>query len=526
MLKFFPRVMRSAAVAIILLSVSRMAVAQTFSPAPGSVAAQALLLHGLIAEWHGTADGRDFKLVKAGVDKHLRADGALDVSGSDAVALGLPLVVMYRVTLEPKYWQAAVAVHERLAADRRVPPQDRYAATTFLAAYAATAPTDFKEVMQIVSPLNSTTENKGHPLSAEDLAWPMAAMVDALDWLPETAPERTDLLKQFVASARSPKPAASRENATGSRLQNYALLKGVRRGWLPSSFETGAVKAAQLLHSEAGVDARGQDLREAAAAMLLSSEMAQSATATMARGKTVAVDAWFNSQRRRSATGGEELFHYKWEDDSNNGFSFFGRAFQGYGATLSTLARPTAQSLKDAKVYLIVSPDIPIKNPKPNYVAPEDVEAVAAWVSGGGVLVLMQNDGANAEFEHFNTLSERFGIHFNPVDVNPVEGNKFEQGRVVIPAEATGIFHQAHNAYMKDICTIATQIPARPVLRDLVRNNGDVFMAVAKYGKGTVYGVVDPWLYNEYTDGRKLGPEWDQFAAAKELARWALEQVR
>ncbi len=25
-------------------------------------------------------------------------------------------------------------------------------------------------------------------------------------------------------------------------------------------------------------------------------------------------------------------------------------------------------------------------------------------------------------------------------------------------------------------------------------------MATAKYGKGTVYAMVDPWLYNEYTD--------------------------
>jgi unsaturated rhamnogalacturonyl hydrolase len=50
-------------------------------------------------------------------------------------------------------------------------------------------------------------------------------------------------------------------------------------------------------------------------------------------------------------------------------------------------------------------------------------------------------------------------------------------------------------------------------------------MATAKYGKGTVYAMVDPWLYNEYTDGRKLPAFYDNFAAGNELVRWVLEQI-
>jgi unsaturated rhamnogalacturonyl hydrolase len=50
-------------------------------------------------------------------------------------------------------------------------------------------------------------------------------------------------------------------------------------------------------------------------------------------------------------------------------------------------------------------------------------------------------------------------------------------------------------------------------------------MATAKYGKGTVFATVDPWLYNEYTDGRKLAEPYDNFAAGKELMRWILAQV-
>jgi len=39
--------------------------------------------------------------------------------------------------------------------------------------------------------------------------------------------------------------------------------------------------------------------------------------------------------------------------------------------------------------------------------------------------------------------------------------------------------------------------------------------------------VTDPWLYNEYVDHRnKLPLEFDTYAAAKDLARWALEQAK
>jgi unsaturated rhamnogalacturonyl hydrolase len=50
-------------------------------------------------------------------------------------------------------------------------------------------------------------------------------------------------------------------------------------------------------------------------------------------------------------------------------------------------------------------------------------------------------------------------------------------------------------------------------------------MATAKFGKGTVFATVDPWLYNEYTDGRKLPAEYDNYAAGKDLARWIFAQV-
>ena len=51
-------------------------------------------------------------------------------------------------------------------------------------------------------------------------------------------------------------------------------------------------------------------------------------------------------------------------------------------------------------------------------------------------------------------------------------------------------------------------------------------MAVAKVGKGTVFAVGDPWLYNEYTDGRRLPAEYDNYKAMVDLTRWLIDQSK
>ena len=239
--------------------------------------------------------------------------------------------------------------------------------------------------------------------------------------------------------------------------------------------------------------------------------------------KTVLLDAWFNSQTRKNAAGQTELFHYKWDDDANSGFAFFGRAFQRYGVKLETeTTAPTMADLSRVQIYVIASPDIPVKNPTPNYMDKASGDAIQAWVKAGGVLILMENDVTNSEFDHFNTLSERFGIHFNPVIRNKVDGDKWEMATVMIPA-GTGVFERPHKAYLKEICTIRVSGPAKAVVTD----QGDVVMAVAKYGKGTVFAVVDPWVYNEYVDRRnRLPVDYDGFAAAIVLAGWAVRHAK
>lgn len=172
-------------------------------------------------------------------------------------------------------------------------------------------------------------------------------------------------------------------------------------------------------------------------------------------GPTVMLDAWFNSQQRKNAAGQTEYFHYKWNDVSDSGFSLLGQIFQSYGIALDTLySAPTVKNLKRAQYYNIVSPDIPVKNPHPNY------------------------DPANADIEHLNLIADRFGIHFNSVLGHHVIGDDLAAGQIAVGGGGP-LFHDPHILYMKDTCTISLKAPATSLLED----KGDILMATAKYGK-------------------------------------------
>ena len=94
-------------------------------------------------------------------------------------------------------------------------------------------------------------------------------------------------------------------------------------------------------------------------------------------------------------------------------------------------------------------------------------------------------------------------------------------GKILVPA-GHPIFKRARELYLKEISTLSLTPPAKPSIED----KGAVIIAVSKFGKGTVFAVGDPWLYNEYTDGRKLPREYDNYKAARDLALWVIEQSR
>ncbi len=264
------------------------------------------------------------------------------------------------------------------------------------------------------------------------------------------------------------------------------------------------------------------DPKGVGAFLLAASEMEMAARSTEGQGQTAVVDAWYNSQTRKNAAGQMELFHYKWSDMANSGFSLFGHIWRSYGVAtkMITSGADISRISEDAQFYIIVSPDNPSKTPNPHYMTTEDAEQVAQWVRAGGVLLMMENDPDNADIPHLDLLADKFGLHFDNVLVHHVIDDQFEMGRIDLSAAAPPFTHP-HVLYMKDTCSLTLSADARPLLRDKA---GALLMAYAKYGKGMAFAVTDPWLYNEYTDGRKLPPEYDNFAGGVELVHWLLEQ--
>ena len=236
---------------------------------------------------------------------------------------------------------------------------------------------------------------------------------------------------------------------------------------------------------------------------------------------TILLDAWYNSQTRPGPDGKPQLYHYKWDDTTNSGYSLFGQMWRDAGVSTGTLTtEPTESSLKKAQYYLITSPDNVAKNPNPHYMTSADADVIARWVRRGGTLLLMENDPANADISHMDLLADRFGLHFNNVLVHHVVGDDFPAGKIDVGAMPP--FKHPHIIYMKDTCSLALSGKARA----LVVWKGDTLMAWTRYGRGRVVAVTDPWLYNEYTDGKKLPPIYDQQAAGREFVDWVVEQHR
>ncbi len=207
---------------------------------------------------------------------------------------------------------------------------------------------------------------------------------------------------------------------------------------------------------------------------------------------------------------------------SNGGYYLWGDVFNRLGAGTATLSSaPTAANLTRANVYIIVDPDTDKETSKPNFISAADIKAISGWVKKGGVLVLMANDTGNCEFTHLNELAKTFGIRFNEDSLNRVQGTQFEQGKVLVDSP-NAVFTTAKTLYLKEISSLSLSKPATPLLSQ----NGKVLMATAKFGKGTVFAVGDPWLYDEYTDGRELPAEYENFKAMNDLSRWLLAQVK
>ena len=581
---------------------------------------EGVLLDGVLAEWRVTGDGRLFAYVKAAVDHSVDKDGVIDFGGGrafpvdqhsmDDIEMGRSVLTVYSVLQQERYYKAATFLEQQMHAQPKnaaggywhkgiYPNQmwldGAYMAEPFMEGYGATfdkAEDRASAVRQLLlmdehmrdaktgllhhgwdPSLQMGWADKRTGLSPEiwsrAMGWYAMALVDVLEQMPETDPQRPALVgvagQVLTAVARyqdGPSglwwqvmdKGGQKGNyleASASCMFVYAMAKGVRlgvaapsleqavtKGWAgiqktfvkPDGTLSGTVKVAGLggkpyrsgtYDYYIGEEVGDNDAKGVGAYLLALSEMTQrqqaGALVEKARGRTVLVDGWFNSQTRKTPAGNTQLFHYKWQDDANSGYSAWGRMFAAYGMHTRVLDHaPRAEDLKGVAVYVIVSPDIPALNPEPHFMDESSAAVIEAWVKRGGVLALMENDSEHADQTHLDLLSDRFGIHFNAVTRNREIGNDYANTIVPIAAGTGGIFQRAHRALMKETCTLTASGAAKLVLAE----GGDGFMAVTRSGRGVVYANVDPWVYNEYTDGRKLPLDEDNFAGGLELTRW------
>lgn len=402
------------------------------------------------------------------------------------------------------------------------------------------------------------------------LGWYGMALVDALEQYPAGHPGADTLagiLNRFATSIIAmqdkasgvwydipalPKEKGNYLEASASSMLVYTLAKGVRLGYLPEKYlanaktgYAGLVKnfykiedGGANLHGTVSVSGLGgkpyrdgsfayymsekvivNDPKGMGAFIQAANEMELVKNGFIGLGKTVLLDRFFNNEFR-TEFGEQKRFHYTWEDMTHSGFATMGNLFRDRGAkTLSLDEAPTAANLKGANVYIIVDADTEKETAKPNFMTEESARNIAEWVKGGGVLLLFANDKGNAELTKFNTLAAKFGIRFNEDNHNMVKNDQFEQGAVAIDA-ANPVFKGVNKVYVKELASLALTAPAQAI----VRKDGLNVMATAKYGKGMVFAIGDPWLYNEYVDGRKLPAEFQNHEAARALVQWALTQ--
>jgi unsaturated rhamnogalacturonyl hydrolase len=134
--------------------------------------------------------------------------------------------------------------------------------------------------------------------------------------------------------------------------------------------------------------------------------------------------------------------------------------------------------------------------------------------------------GRNCEFEHFNQLSQRFGITFDEDLRNELPNARDRSPGTFSAAQFPDhpLFKDVKMIFMKEICTLGVRASARPLLiADKQHGEGkDIIMAAAQVGKGLVFAVGDPWIYNEYIDVTSPNLTIENRKAANNLAQWLL----
>ena len=398
------------------------------------------------------------------------------------------------------------------------------------------------------------------------MGWYMMALVDVLDLFPMDHPKRYELIRIFRELSSSlmdyrdsklklwyqvvdkGQEVGNYIETSGSLMFIYAFAKGTNKGYLSDKYYKIASESFKSLQNNfitvkngimnltnvcAGAGLGGNPYRDGSynyyiheqtrindfkgyGPLLLASLELEKGKIDKYKNKRVGLDYFYNNEYKNN-----KRYHYIWEDQDNSGFSELGSIIKKLGVEIdSIVTAPSTKILNKYDIYIIVDPDTPDESPKPNYIDVSAIKDIKAWVKNGGVLLLMANDSANCEFTHLNQLGKEFGIYFNGNSKNRVTGKYYDMGAFNnLPDHA--IFKGVKKIFLKEISTIKLSKKAVPVL--IQKDN--VFMAASQYGKGFVFAVGDPWLYNEYIDTRKLPQGFDNYKAAENLFEWLLSKT-
>ncbi|WP_447642986.1 MULTISPECIES: glycoside hydrolase family 88 protein [Chitinophagaceae] len=576
-----------------------------------------VVLEGTAATWKSSANGKYFQYIQERIDPYIDTKGniatyKMEDYNLDNIKNGRSLLLLYKVTLQKKYWEAATLLWKQLEQQPRTPSggfwhkhiypnqiwlDGLYMAQPFYAEYAALAhkdavfddiATQFKLIYEKTRDpktgllyhgwdeskqekwANQQTGLSPH-IWARAMGWYMMALVDVLDYFPKEHPQRPQLLQILNNCTQAVVRYQSKKNdlwydildmetrqgnypeASASCMFVYTLAKSVHNQYIPKWYWTNAqkgfaaiekqfidVKNGQtILSGTVSVSGLGgkpryrdgsfeyymservipNDMKGIGAYLLAANEIAQ--TSQKDNG-SVLLDNYFNNEWAKLPTGDPIPYHYLWHEEDNNGFSFFGQIWKNNGYQLATLKEaPTKENLDKNKVYIIVDPDTEKETATPNYMNTKYANTISQWVKKGGKLLLLANDSGNCDLVHFNILAEKFGFAFNQDSKNKVQGYQFEQGAITIPSN-NEVFPYTRKIYLKEISTI--HILNKKNTSTILSNNGNTIMVAVRYGKGLICAVGDPWLYNEYVDGRKLPSDYQNFQAAKDLVNWISKQ--
>jgi unsaturated rhamnogalacturonyl hydrolase len=407
------------------------------------------------------------------------------------------------------------------------------------------------------------------------MGWYGMALVDALDFYPANHPGKDSLIQilqrwsSAILKVQDPKDGIwfdildapndprNYKEASASSMFTLTLLKAIRKGYIAHNYLDQAKKAYAGLLKNFIVNENGQTnlkgtvsvsglggnpYRDGSLEYYFKEPVVENDPKGMGaflqatveaefnhelikkpselKQPIVLLDAFYNNELKKDAYGRDTRWHYAWEDISNGGFGMLGKQFESKGAQLKTLlTAPTASTLSQASVYLIVDPDNLKDNPAPNYMNVADALVISNWVKEGGVLVLLANDSSNCDLVHLNLLAEKFGIHFTNESINMVKGNAYDMG-AAFPVIGNPVLKSETKIYVKEVSAMQLNSNAQAV----ATINNKVVAAIAKFGKGKVIAIGDPWLYNEYVDGRKLPIDFQNFEAMQQVVKWTLSK--